>query len=87
MEDYYKGLKEAQRKNKRLGFGDNIKNWDKQQYEEQQRQLRIDRVRFGDIRKNTISGSAEADPITIDKKQVKELVNYLPTLNELKNIF
>ena len=39
MNDYYKALKEAQSKNKRLGYGEG-KDWTKRKYEEQQRELR-----------------------------------------------
>ena len=45
-EEYYKVLKEARRKNKRLGYGNNNKNWEKKKYENERRNLkRIERVK------------------------------------------
>jgi hypothetical protein len=88
-DDYFKTLKVEQQKNKRLGYGDNSKNWQKKLYEEERRQARIDRVKFGTIRKKTISDAAKAESITIDKKQDEELVNHLKSINleTIKNIF
>lgn len=48
--EYWKILKEARRKNKRLGYGDDEKDWDKIKYENQLRQLKLDE-RFGNERK------------------------------------
>lgn len=45
---YLDTLKEAQEKNKRLGYGDNKKNWKKQEYEKQLREMkREDRKKKG----------------------------------------
>lgn len=40
-ENYWKALKEARKKNKRLGYKDDSKDWDKIKYENQLRQLKI----------------------------------------------
>ena len=37
--EYMLALKEAQKKNKRLGYGDNSKNWEREEYENQRRGL------------------------------------------------
>ena len=43
--DYYETLKEARRKNKRLGYGDNEKDWKLKEYEQERRNLkRIERI-------------------------------------------
>ena len=36
-EEYTRALEVAQRKNKRLGYGDNSKNWEREEYENQRR--------------------------------------------------
>lgn len=84
-EDYFKVLKTQQEKNIRLGFGDDTKDWLKQEYEEQRRQARIDRVRFGKKEKKFALPRRDA----IVKKQDKELVNHLKSINlqTIKNIF
>lgn len=38
---YYQALKEAQQKNKRLGYGNDEKNWERKNYENQLRQMKI----------------------------------------------
>lgn len=38
-EEYYNALKEARLKNKRLGYGDDSKNWEREKYEEMQREI------------------------------------------------
>lgn len=40
MDGYYRVLEEARRKNKRLGYGNDEKNWERMRYEEEQRNLR-----------------------------------------------
>ena len=40
LEEYYKTLKEARRKNKRLGYGDDSINWELKRYERQRRNLK-----------------------------------------------
>jgi hypothetical protein len=86
-EDYFKILKDQQKKNIRLGFGDNSKNWEKKLYEEQRRQARIDKhthtvVKFGTKKKRVNKWeSAKADTPTIDKKQARVKVS----LEELTN--
>ena len=43
--DYYNVLKQARKLNKQLGYGDDTKDWDKQQYERHLRNLkRIERL-------------------------------------------
>ena len=38
-------LKEAQKKNKRLGYGDNSKNWEREEYENERRErMRLKRL-------------------------------------------
>ena len=45
IKEYLKALKEAQRLNKRLGFGDDKKDWEREKYEEQIREiLRLKRI-------------------------------------------
>ena len=84
-EDYFKVLKTQQERNIKLGFGDNTKNWVKQEYEEQRRQSRIDKVRFGKPENKLALPRREA----IDKKQDKEQSRYLQSsgLETLKDIF
>jgi len=38
---YYEVVKEARIKNKRLGYGDNVKDWNRKQYERERRQLML----------------------------------------------
>lgn len=84
-EDYFKILKYQQTVNKRLGFGDDKKNWERLAYEEQRRDALLDRVRNGTIKKAVDTAGHNA----IDKKQDKELVSYIKSLSleKLKNIF
>jgi len=45
-EAYYKTLKEAREKNRRLGYGDNSTDWNRKEYEQQRRNLkRIERMK------------------------------------------
>lgn len=48
-EIYYKALEEARRKNKQFGYGDDIKNWEMEQYERERRiikqRTRLERAR------------------------------------------
>lgn len=44
-EEYYKVLKEEQAKNKRLGYGDNSKNWELIKYERERRNLKFKEIR------------------------------------------
>ena len=45
-EKYFKLLKEAQKKNKWLGYGDNSKNWERKRYENELRNLKkLERIR------------------------------------------
>ncbi len=44
--EYFKLLKEKRAKNKRLGFGDNAKNWEQKKYENEKRNLkRLERIK------------------------------------------
>lgn len=53
-EEYWKALKEAQKKNKKLGYGDDNKDWDAIKYENALRQLKInERIKKGYIRGNS----------------------------------
>ena len=38
-EMYWEAVKEARKKNKRLGYGTNEKNWDKKRYENERRNM------------------------------------------------
>lgn len=40
-DEYYKVLKEAREKNKRLGYGSDEKNWDEEYYKSQQKKLKV----------------------------------------------
>lgn len=40
-EEYYKALKEARKKNKRLGYGNDETDWNKKRYENERRKLKI----------------------------------------------
>ena len=39
LEYYYKVLEHERKKNKRLGYGDDKKNWERKQYEEDRRRM------------------------------------------------
>ena len=40
-DEYWAGLKEAQKKNKRMGYGGNEQTWEEQEYEKQRRKLKL----------------------------------------------
>ncbi len=50
-EHYYKALKEARKKSKRLGYGDNMKNWSKKKYENIMRIMKQEQRRIDSIKK------------------------------------
>ena len=44
--EYYKALKEAQKRNKRLGYGSDEKNWELKKYESERRNMkRLERIK------------------------------------------
>jgi len=54
LEEYYRTLKHAQKKNKRLGYGDDKKDWNKIEYDNQLRQIKIEKRLKNEDLENTI---------------------------------
>lgn len=78
---YYEILKQEQKKNKRLGYGDNSINWERKRYENERRNLkimeRIKKVEFGG------NGTPTAELFNDHKqKVVLELVSYKASTDE-----
>lgn len=64
-ENYYKALEWYREKNKRLGYGDNAKNWDLKRYENERRNLkRLERIKRAEKKEN----------IKIEPKQEEEKI-------------
>lgn len=78
-EEYYRILESERRKNKKLGYGDDSKNWDKKKYENEKRNLKtLERI----SKKITEEKPIYIEPIEVEEETLKH-VNY----KDIKNIF
>lgn len=76
-ESYYKVLLNEREKNKRLGYGDDSKNWERKRYENQRRNL----IKLEMIKNNKIKHKEKIEPI-------EENINYDNiTLGDIKDAF
>ncbi len=82
---YYKVLRDARKKNQRLGYGNDEKDWDRQQYEQQRREYlhseRVKNYRPNDIRTNDVSQMERTGDIQTDM-QAQRTTSWLRQMAE-----
>ena len=74
-DQYYKILEEERKKNKRLGYGDDIKNWDRKKYENELRNTKVlERINKAKEKRKKIEPQ-ETEPDNLPIVQYKEIKN------------